>query len=120
MKEYTKKEASILQEKQVADLINGQVQVASGGLSHNGGDVLTNNWFFECKTVITPKDSYNVKKSIIDKMKEQTFEQRKDYCALAFRFSPEDKDYFVIDSDTFKYMMQCTNYCDMNEVKING
>lgn len=120
MKEYTKKEASLLQEKEVAKLVNGDVQVASGGLSHNGGDVLTNNWFFECKTVITPKDSYNIKKSIIDKMKEQTFEQRKDYCALTFRFSPEGEDYFVIDSDTFKYMMQCTNYCDINEVKING
>ena len=68
MKEYTKKEASLLQEKQVANLVNGQVQVASGGLSHNGGDVLTDNWFFECKTVTTPKDSYSVKKSIIDKM----------------------------------------------------
>ena len=110
MKEYTKKEASILQEKQVADLVNGQVQVASGGLSHNGGDVLTDNWFFECKTVTTPKDSYSVKKSIIDKMKEQTFEQRKDYCALAFRFSPEDKDYFVIDSDTMQYLLLCQKY----------
>ena len=119
MKEYTKKEASLLQEKQVANLVNGQVQVASGGLSHNGGDVLTDNWFFECKTVTTPKDSYSVKKSIINKMKEQTFEQRKDYCALAFRFSPEDKDYFVVDSDTFKRMMMCTNYCDRIGVDID-
>ena len=110
MKEYTKKEASILQEKQVANLVNGQVQVASGGLSHNGGDVLTDNWFFECKTVTIQKDSYSVKKSIIDKMKEQMFEQRKEYCALAFRFSPEDKDYFVLDSDTMKYLLICQEY----------
>ena len=34
MKEYSKKEASLLQEKQVAKLVNGQVQVASGGTSH--------------------------------------------------------------------------------------
>ncbi len=120
MKEYTKKEASLLQEKEVAKLVNGQVQVASGGTSHGGGDVLTNKWFFECKTVTTNKDSYSVKKSVLSKLKEQTFEQLKDYGVLAFRFSPEDKDYFVIDSDTFKYMMQCTNYCDKNEVKING
>ena len=118
MKEYTKKEASLLQEKQVANLVDGQVQVASGGLSHNGGDVLTDKWFFECKTVITSKDSYSVKKSIINKMKEQTFEQRKDYCALAFRFSPEDKDYFVIDSDTMKYLLQCQDYYETARLSI--
>jgi hypothetical protein len=120
MKEYTKKEASLLQEKQVANLVDGQVQIASGGTSHGGGDVLTEHWFFECKTVTSEKDSYSVKKSVIEKLKEQTFEQMKDYGVLAFRFSPEGKDYFVIDSDTFKYMMNCTNYCDKNEVNING
>ena len=119
MKEYSKKEASLLQEKQVANLVNGQVQVASGGTPTGGGDVLTEHWFFECKTVTSEKDSYSVKKSIIEKLKEQTFEQMKDYGVLAFRFSPEGKDYFVVDSDTFKYMMNCTNYCDKNEVDIN-
>ena len=118
-KEYTKKEASLLQEKQVAQLVDGQVQVASGGTSHGGGDVLTDNWFFECKTVISEKNSYSVKKAVLEKLKEQTFEQRKDYGTLAFRFSPEEKDYFIVDSDTFKYMMQCVNYCDKNGVNIN-
>ena len=118
MKNYTKKEASLLQERQIANLVNGQVQVASGGTSHGGGDVLTDNWFFECKTVTTEKDSYSVKKKVIDKLKEQAFEQRKDYAILAFRFSPEQNDYFVVDSDTFKYMMLCTNYCDKNGVDI--
>lgn len=112
MKEYTKKEASVLQEKQVAKLVDGQVQVGSGGTTHGGGDVLTDTWFFECKTVISKKDSYSVKKSVIDKMMEQRFEQQKEYAALAFRFEPEGKDYFVIDSDTFKYMMECTDSMD--------
>ena len=118
MREYSKKEASLLQEKQVAKLVNGQVQVASGGTPTGGGDVLTDNWFFECKTVTTPKDSYNVKKSIINKMKEQRFEQRKDYCALAFRFSPEDKDYFVIDSDIMQYLLQCQEYYEKSILSI--
>ena len=120
MKEYTKKEASLLQEKQVANLVDGQIQVASGGTPTGGGDVLTEHWFFECKTVTTEKDSYSVKKSVIEKLKEQTFEQMKDYGVLAFRFSPEGKDYFVVDSDSFKYMMNCTNYCDKNGVNILG
>ena len=112
MKEYTKKEASLLQEKEVAKLVGGFVQPGSGGTSHGGGDVLTDNWFFECKTVITPKDSYSIKKFVIDKIKEQSFEQQKDYSALAFRFEPEGKDYFVIDSDTFRYAMKCIDYID--------
>lgn len=107
MKEYTKKEASLLQEKEVAKLVDGQVQIASGALSHGGGDVLTDDWFFECKTVTTKKDSYSIKRSVIDKMKEQSFEQKRDYCALAFRFEPEGKDYFIIDNDTMKYLLDC-------------
>jgi hypothetical protein len=116
MKEYSKKDASLLQEKQVANLVDGQVQVASGGTSHGGGDVLTERWFFECKTVTTEKDSYSVKKSVLNKLKEQTFEQRKEYGALAFRFSPEGKDYFVVDASTFTHMMNCTNYYDKTEL----
>lgn len=112
MKEYTKKEASLLQEKEVAKLVNGEVQIASGALSHGGGDVLTENWFLECKTVISKKDSYSVKKSILDKMYEQSFEQQKNYSSLAFRFSPEGEDYFVVNSETFKHMMKSVNLID--------
>lgn len=118
MKVYTKKEASLLQEKEVAKLVNGQTQVASGGTSHGGGDVLTDNWFFECKTVTSDKDSYSVKKSVLNKAKEQCFEQRRDYYSLAFRFSPEGNDYFVVDANTFSYMMKCVNYCDANEIEL--
>ena len=119
MKSYSKKESSINQEKHVAKVLNGQVQIASGGLSHNAGDVIKNNWFFECKTVTSEKNSYSIKKSVINKAREQCFEQMKDYWSLVFRFAPNDKDYYVVDEDTFKYMMECTNYCDMNEVNIN-
>ena len=107
--EYTKKEASVLQEKQVAKKVNGEVQVASGGTNFGGGDVLTKNWFFECKTVTTEKNSYSVKKQVIDKMKEQCFEQRRQECALVFRFEPEGKDYFVLDENLFLQMFEIYN-----------
>lgn len=116
---FSNKKASNLQEKQVAKHVNGNVTPGSGCTSHGGGDVLTKNWFFECKTVTSEKNSYSIKKSVIDKMKEQCFEQMKNYCALVFRFSPNGKDYYVIDENTFKHMMQCTNYCDINEININ-
>ena len=103
---------SRLQEEAIAKLVGGKRVAGSGNGAFNGGDVLTERWFFECKTVTTEKDSYSVKKSVLNKLKEQTFEQRKEYGALAFRFSPEGKDYFVVDANTFEHMMNCTNYCD--------
>lgn len=120
MKEYSRKAASNLQEKQVAILVNGNIQPASGGTSHGGGDVLTKNWFFECKTVTSTKNSYSIKKTVLDKMYEQMYEQKRDYSALVFRFSPEGDDYMVIDSNTFKYMMDCANYCDKYNIDLNS
>lgn len=110
-----RKQYSILQEKRVAKITNGKQTVASGGTTFGGGDVLTSNWFFECKTVTTPKNSYSIKKQVIEKMKEQAFEQQKDYSALVFRFGPIEKDYYVVDEDTFKYLLQCLEYFENNE-----
>ena len=45
-------------------------------------------------------------------MNEQKFEQMKDYSALAFRFEPEGKDYFIVDSDTFIHLFECVNMFD--------
>lgn len=115
----TRKDASNLQEKQVAKHVCGLVTVGSGGLSHNAGDVITDNWFFECKTVTSEKNSYSIKKSVIEKAKEQCFEQMKEYWSLVFRFTPKGKDYYVVDEDIFKYMMMCTNYCDRNGIDVN-
>ena len=106
------KTASNLQEKQVAKHVNGLVTPGSGGLSHNGGDVITDKWFFECKTVTSEKNSYSIKKSVIDKAKEQCFEQMKEYWSLVFRFAPNGKDYYVVDEDTFKHMMNAVEYYD--------
>lgn len=111
-----RKQFSILQEKQVAKITKGKQTVASGGTTFGGGDVLTSNWFFECKTVTEAKKSYSIKKSVIEKMKEQTFEQQKDYAALVFRFGPKEKDYYVIDEDTFKYLLECAEYFE-NQMK---
>lgn len=115
---YNNKKASNLQEKQVAKHLGGYVTPGSGGTSHGGGDVFKDNWFIECKTVTSEKNSYSIKKSVIDKMTEQCFEQKKEYCALAFRFSPNSKDYYTIDEDTFRYMMKCTNFCDKNNIDV--
>ena len=41
----------------------------------------------------------------MDKAKEQAFEQNKTNYALAFRFGPDEPDFFVIDSKLFKELV---------------
>ena len=59
---------SQLQEKHIAKEFFGYRVAGSGNGLFNGGDVLTPDWFFECKTVTAPKKSYSIKQSVIDKM----------------------------------------------------
>lgn len=104
--EYTKKQLSEIQEKEVAKFLGGRVTIGSGGTIFGGGDVELPNWLIECKTTTTAKNSYSVKKSVIDKIKEQSFEQKKQNYALAFRFEPFGEDYFVIDKNLFKSLVE--------------
>lgn len=95
------------QEAEIAKLLGGKVQSNSGGTKFGGGDVHTKAFFIEAKTPTKCQASFSIKKEWIDKMKEQAFEQRKFHSALAFRFSPEGEDFFVIDSITMRYLVEC-------------
>lgn len=92
------KDYSVSQEHDIARLLNGRVQSNSGGTRFGGGDVHTEQFFIEAKTPTKEQTSFSIKKEWIDKMREQAFEQGKLYAALAFRFGPDEQDYFVIDS----------------------
>ena len=94
------------QEKQIAKMVGGRTQANSGGTRFGGGDVHTKSVFIEAKTPMTSKSSFSIKKEWLDKAKEQSFEQNKDHYALAFRFGPEEPDYFVIDARLFRQLIQ--------------
>lgn len=100
------KDYSASQERDIARLLGGKVQSNSGGTRFGGGDVLTRDFFVEAKTPTKEQTSFSVKKDWIDKMQEQTFEQGRLYSALAFRFSPDGEDYFVIDSRLMKELVK--------------
>ena len=100
------KEASDLQEKSIAKMLDGKTQPNSGGGKFNGGDVLTKDFLIEAKTVTSPVKSFGIKLDWLIKADKQAFEQRKSYWALAFRFMPEDKDFFVIDSNLMKKLVK--------------
>lgn len=92
------KDYSASQENDIARLLGGRVQSNSGGTRFGGGDVHTAQFLIEAKTPTKEQTSFSIKKEWVEKMREQAFEQGKSRSALAFRFSPHEQDYFVIDS----------------------
>lgn len=91
------------QEKRIAKTLGGKVQCNSGGTRFGGGDVHTSLFLIEAKTSEKPKSSFSVKEEWLKKAKLQAFEQGKMCSALAISFDTE-KDYYIVDADTFKMM----------------
>lgn len=102
------KKASIQQEERVARLFNGKRTPQSGGGKFVLGDVISEDFLVECKTSVTVKDSYSVKREILKKADEQRREMGKELYALAFSFGDEE-DFFVINKKAmsrFIYLQQ--------------
>lgn len=85
--------------------MGGKVQSNSGGTRFGGGDVHTQSFFIEAKTPTADKETFSVKREWLEKAREQAFEQNKTNYALAFRFGPDEPDFFVIDSRLFKHLI---------------
>ena len=97
------------QEKQVARIINGY-QTANSGAGHFvKGDVVnkTAGILCECKCVMSEKDSISVKKSWIDKSKEEAKSTRLSNACIAINFKPDGENYFIIDEKLMTYLIEC-------------
>lgn len=94
------------QEKQVAKSIGGRQTSNSGATKFVKGDILTDDFLIECKTTLTPKKSFAIKKEWLDKNRQEMFAMNKSYNALAFNFEPDGKNYYVIDEKLFKYLKE--------------
>ena len=101
------------QEKQVAKAIGGRTVANSGATLFNKGDVTTSNILVECKTCVTEKKSFSIKKEWLEKNKEEAFEMGKDYSVLVFNFGPDTDNYYVIDERTFKLLQELLEKEDM-------
>ena len=94
------------QEQQIAKMVGGRIQANSGGTRFGGGDVHTKSLFIEAKTPLSDKASFSIKKEWLVKAREQAFQQGKAYYALAFRFGPDEPDFFVIDTRLFRQLVK--------------
>lgn len=89
------------QEKHVAKITGGKQTANSGATQWSKGDVRTDLVLIEAKTSMSEKQSFSIKKEWLEKNEEERFAMGKDYSALAFRFSPDGEDYYVISEKLF-------------------
>ena len=101
--------ASSNQEHYVAKLLHGQVCPNSGAGKWSKSDVKVPQagLSIECKTSMTSKNSFSIKKEWIDKHKQEAFSNRLPNTAIAISFDPKgDNNYFVIDSKLMQYLVE--------------
>jgi len=90
------------QEKSVAKALNGKKIANSGATRFGKGDVDTDLFLIECKTCMSDKQSFSIKKDWIDKNREEAFAMNKPYSTVCFNFGPNSENYYVIDERLFK------------------
>lgn len=97
---------SDLQEKSVCKLLNAKQQVNSGAGLFNKGDCVNNDasLLIECKTSMSKKTSFSIKKEWLKTLKEEMFTQRKSNSCLAFNFEPNGENYFIINETLMKFL----------------
>lgn len=89
------------QEQTLASLLNAKRQANSGATPFAKGDVKTRGILIECKTCVSDKKSFAIKKDWLEKNKEEAFAMGKDYAVLAFNFGPGQKNYYILDEKAF-------------------
>lgn len=101
--------ASQTQESRVARKLGGSVNSNSGAGMWRKGDVQVKDvsMLVECKTCLTPKDSFSIKKDWIIKNKEEAFSNKLENHCIAFNFNYSDKDdYYIIDDALMQFLIE--------------
>lgn len=89
------------QEQTLAKMLNAKRQANSGATPFRKGDVIADGYLLEAKTCVKDKKSFAIKKEWLEKNKEEAFAMGRDFGVLAFNFGPGQKNYFILDEQTF-------------------
>lgn len=103
------------QESKVASVIKGRTVANSGARPYQKGDISKSqdntdctlageSWLLECKTSMSPKQSFSIKKQWLEGIKEEAFQAGKMNYALVFSFGPKQENYYVLTEDKFKQL----------------
>lgn len=102
------REASSIQESRIAKKFGGQPNPSSGSGKFVKSDVTIPDisMSIECKTVMTPKESFSIKKAWLEKHKQEAFSNRLSNAVLAFNFYYNDKeDYYIINDRLMHFLV---------------
>lgn len=103
------REASSIQEKRIAKKLDGTANPNSGAGMTKKGDVELSDigLLVECKTCMTPKQSFSIKKDWIEKNKQEAFMTRNNDSVIAFNFDYTDKkDYYIINDKLMTFLVE--------------
>ena len=96
------------QEENVCKALKAYKQSNSGAGKFAAGDVYNQNasLLIECKTAMTNKDSFSIKKDWLSKIVEEAKSKRFQNTCLAFSFGPESSNYYVISEKLMKFLVE--------------
>ena len=94
------------QEKSVSKAINAKLTLNSGGGHFQKGDLVDDNTLYECKTTTTIKDSFSVKRSVLNKAQQEAFANNKLHSVLVFNFGPDTDNYYVLSEKHYKELLE--------------
>lgn len=97
---------SNLHEESVSKALGGY-RVSNSGAGHfNKGDVnIEDLVLVECKTSMSEKDSFSVKKEWVDTLREECKATRIPFGAISIRFSPEGENLYIINELLMSYLI---------------
>lgn len=97
---------SDLHEESVSKALGGY-RVSNSGAGHfNKGDVNIGDLVLvECKTSMSEKDSFSVKKEWVDTLREECKATRIPFEAISIRFSPEGENLYIINESLMGYLV---------------
>lgn len=99
---------SDLHEKSVCKALGATQTPNSGAGKWRKGDCIQreSSLLIECKTSMTPKDSFSIKKEWIEKNKNEAWENRLSNHCVCFNFGDGGGNYYVIDERLMKFLVE--------------
>lgn len=94
------------QEKYVEKVIGAKRTLNSGAGYFQKGDLSDFNTLYECKTSMTDKTSFSIKKNVIKKAQDEAFANNKLYSVLVFNFGPNSENYYVLSEKHYKELLE--------------
>jgi len=99
---------STRQEESVCKVVNGHRTANSGAGLWNKSDVYNKeaSLCVECKTPMSEKNSFSIKKEWIEKNRKEAKDGRFENPVLAFNFEPDGENFFVIDEKLMRFLVE--------------